>query len=512
MRIAFRVCYGLFALLLLVSVVFAGVDVSAYSVSPSTLKPGLSGTVSISLKNSGSDTVSGVRVIFSASGFTFSTEEVYVGDLASGGTSTVTVPITPNQNLAPGAYNIIGRITWVGGTGENAPYKLFSIPVSVESAAILQAENVSLSKQPIIPGEPFTLSFTLHNTGSAIRDVVVSTNSTAFVLTGQARILLGNLNTGEKIAVQLPFTASTSASSGTQQIPLQFDYSDAFGQGKAASVTITPISVEKRSITIFITSEKISEANPGSKVRLSVNVKNIGNDAASGVVAGISANTSIFTPVGPSEVFVGTLGAGEDKSIEFTLGVNSQAAAGYSPITITLDYKDRTGETQATISKRIGTQVSSRDEVSVITSTKPAVATAGAKHTLSLRFFNVGTSEFRGASVSIKSSAFEVIGSSQEYIGSITLDNPETVQFEIFTNKNLAPGSHEAQYTLDYVDAYNTRKQLNGTVYFQTVSPETVAAYNANGGTSPIMLFIGFVILAAIAWFAYKRFIKKKAK
>lgn len=505
-----RFCLSVLFVLLMVSVVFAGVDVVSYSVSPATLKPGLSGSVIVSLKNTGSDAVSGVRTIFSASGFTFTTEEVYVGDLAASGTSTVTVPIKVNANLAPGSYNIVGRITWVGGAGETSPYKLFSIPVSVESTAILQAENVSLSKQPLIPGEAFTVSFVLFNTGTTIRDVIISTNSTTFVLTGQARVLLGDLSAGEKRLVQLPFTASTSASSGTQQIPLQLDYVDAFGQSKTASVTITPVLVEKRSINFFIDAEKISDANPGSKVKLSIDVRNIGNDAAYSVIAGVSANTSAFTPIGSSEVLVGALGAGESKSIDFELGIKGEATAGYYPLIITIDYRDRTGESQATVSKRVGAQVSSRDEVSVTVSTKPAVAVAGGKHTLSLRFFNVGTNELRGASVSIESDAFEVIGSSKEYVGSITLDNPETVQFEVFIKKNTQPGKHDVKYTLDYVDAYNTRRQLNGTTSFQTLSQETAAAYTANGGVNPIIIVVGIVVIVVVAWLVYTRVIRKK--
>lgn len=492
---------------------FAGVDVSSYSVSPSTLRPGLSGSVIVSLKNTGSDTVSGVRTIFTASGFTISAPDVYVGDLAASGTSTLTVPLKVNADLAPGSYNVVGRITWVGGAGETSPYKLFSIPVNVESASIVQAENVSISKQPLIPGDAFTLSFTLHNTGSEMRDAVLSTNSTTFVLTGQARVLLGDLGAGQSSSVQLPFTASTGAGSGTQQLPLQIDFTDAFGQSKVASVTITPILVEERSIDFFVDAGKVSGAiSPGSVVKLSVNVKNIGNDAALGTVAGMSVNSSVFTSLGPSEVFIGVLGPNEDKQVEFELGINGEATAGYYPLAVTIDYRDKTGKRQAVVSKRVGVQVSSRDEVSVISSTKPEAATAGARHTLSLRFFNVGTNELRGASASIASDSLELIGSQQEYIGSITLDNPETVQFEVFIKNSVKPGLHAVNYTLDYVDAYNTRKQLSGVAFVQVVSPETAAAYKGNGGTNPLLLFAGLVVLVVIAWLAYKRFVKKKAK
>lgn len=498
-------------MLLFASVTFAGVDVTGYSVSPSTIRPGLTGTISVTLENGGTDTVFGTRVVFSASGFTFTSSEVYVGDLSSGGKTTITVPFTVSKTLPPGAYNILGKITWVGSaSGDSGPYKLLSVPVNVESDAIVQAENVTVTNQPIIPGEAFELAFVLHNTGSGINDVVISSNSSTFVMTGQSRVLLNDLSEDEKKMIILPFTANTAASAGTQQLPLTVEYTDALGQSKTTSIIITPISVEERNIDFFVSTGGLTGAKPGSIVKVSTELSNIGNDGAYGVVAGVTGNSSVFTPIGPSEVLVGNLLSGEKKLVEFTVGINGEAAAGYYPLVVSIDYRDRTGASDDPVLKRIGIEVVSRDEISAIATTKPSVAVPGAKQTVSLRFFNVGTNELRGVSARVESDAFDVIGSSQEYIGSITLDNPETVQFEVFMKKDAKPGKQVVKYTLDYVDAYNVKRQMEGTAYFSLVSPEVAASYNGNGATNPLLILGMLVVVAIVLWFAYTRFVRKK--
>ena len=73
-------------IVLLAMVAFASADVqiTSYSVLPTTLKPGVTGSATITVSNPSTTTLSGVVIYQGGEQFTFTSNRVQLGDLVSG--------------------------------------------------------------------------------------------------------------------------------------------------------------------------------------------------------------------------------------------------------------------------------------------------------------------------------------------------------------------------------------------------------------------------------------------
>jgi len=500
----------IFAVALLLSqLAFPDVEVDSYSVFPSTLKPGLGGSVSITMSNRGDEGISGIVLVPSGSGFIFSSMTIPVGDLATGGSTVVTISFRTSPDIQPGSHTIQLAAYWSGGTASGSTYKLFSIPVTVESPALFQLSDIRVSKQPLIPGDAFNISARLRNAGGRATDIELSPSSTTFISHGQSRVLIGSLEQGQEIPISLSFSASLSSPSGSHSIPISVEYVDALGSRKETTLSLGPVLVSKSSVDFAVTLQGAPSAEPGGKARVPIVITNTGNDRAFKASVAAGGNSSLFTTLGPIENFVGDIGVGESKTISLEIGVAAEAQPGYYPIPLFIRYYDASDLPQPPITKGIGIEVAGINDVNAIATTSPSPAVPGGAYTLSIQISNTGTGPIRALKATASSPSLIHLSSPAYFIGSLEPDDYGTAQYSVLIKQGTPPGRLPVNLSIEFRDSANSLHSVQRTAFIEVVSPE-VAAQTKGGGTNGLLLAGAAAAIIVIAYLAYRRFFRKK--
>ena len=499
----------LIALLALVAVASADVQITAYSVLPTTLKPGVMGSASITVYNPSTSSLSGVVIYQGGEQFTFTSNRVQLGDLGSLGSTVITIPFLIKDSVTPGIYNLKLDAFWTEGGSSYT--KTFSIPISVTNPPIFRFSFTLL--KPITPGESFTVDGQIKNEGGSISKVVLTVNSTSFFFDQVSQLSLNDLATGQNVSFKLPIVASASVSSGVQSIPLAVAYRDPLGAEQYTSITITPVNVVKSSVDFLVDarSEK-SVIEPGEKTKLFVNVTNNGNSNAYSAKVTVSSASAYFTSLGQSERYAELIQPDSKKQMEFEIGVSGSAPAGYYPLIITINYLNVNGETQTAIQKQVGVEVGGTPEISITPNTSPAPISPGGKYSLSMQFSNTGNINVRALEVSVTSEYFEMLDSPKSYIGSLDVDDYTSVQYTIYSKSDLKPGVYPLHVSMRCKDAYNTEYNITQDVTLEVVSPNIAALTQTPAGMGLASIFVIVVAVGAIGYFVYRRYFKKKAK
>ncbi len=501
---------ALFAVLLaLVAVASASVQITSYSVLPSTLKPGVTGSVSITVSNPGTSTVSGAVIYQGGEQFTFTSNRIQLGDIGSLGSTVISVPFTIKYDVSPGIYNLRLDAFWTEGSDTYT--KTFSIPISVTNPPTFNFSFIPI--KPITPGDKFTVDVQLKNEGGSISKISLTINSTSFFFDGLSQLNVGDLASGQTTSFEIPIVASASLQSGVQSIPLTVTYQDPLGSLQQMTITITPVNVVKSSVDFIVDAQAEKRpVSPGDKTRFLVNITNIGNSNAQSAKISVSSASSSFTSLGSSERYFDSIAPNSKEQMEFEIGVGGTTAAGYYPVTITINYLDNNGETQTPIQKQVGIEVGDVPQISITPSTTPSPVAAGGAYTISLQFSNTGNINIRALSVNASSESFEILSSSQNYIGSLNLDDYSSVDYTIYSNNNLKPGVYPIHVTMTFRDAYNTEHTVTQDVPIEVVSQGIVNLTQKPAEMSLTSIILVLIVICAVVYVVYTRYFKKRGR
>ncbi|VVB58852.1 Uncharacterised protein [Candidatus Anstonella stagnisolia] len=499
---------ALFAFFVLLAAGFAAAELSltSYSVLPDTLEPGVSGTIVLNLKNVGTNSANGILLEVGTSPQISASKTFNFGDLASGATTTVTVPFSISPSTKSGIYSVSLRFTWfsAAATGTNSTRQaVFNVPLEISSVPSFSIETTSSTAYT---SHDFLVNATISNTkGALVKDVRISLNSSDFLQRGKVPLPLGDVNPSRDFSLLL--SSSSSVTSGDYEIPVAISYKDDLGvEQSATGKIIVDVTV---SAPKFIASVDSGEPlTQGKRVRLSMSLKNNGDETAQNVFISV-ANSSVLTPIGFSEVSAGALSPGSSASVSFDVGVNDVLPGFYS-LPLKVRYSDKYGkETEATISS--GIFVESKNDLSVYVSSKPAPIVSGGVHTLSVLVSNIGSSPIKALSVRINSSTFGLLEAQEDqFIGGLNQDDFSTVQYKVLVG-NVPEGDYPLDVQLDFKDSYNKPHTMSVPVTLRVVSAQTAQkALGSQNGISPLLLIVGAAALLIIAYFVRKKYFTKK--
>ncbi|MEW6329244.1 MAG: hypothetical protein AB1468_03950, partial [Candidatus Micrarchaeota archaeon] len=159
-----KIAFALVIIVGLACVASADMQFSSYTVYPSTLKPGVSGSATVTITNTGTTQVTGVWFKPSGYGFELSGDTISAGDLGAGGSTTVSIPFKIMGDAKAGVYVLQVQAYWTTtGTGGGTTYKSFSIPMTVTEPAVFQLSPIE--KQTTAKGGSFNLKPKITNTG-----------------------------------------------------------------------------------------------------------------------------------------------------------------------------------------------------------------------------------------------------------------------------------------------------------------------------------------------------------
>ncbi len=479
----------LFVLALMVGNMFAGMTLSTYTVSPTTVRPGSNGVISLTVSNPSTSTAVGNKVysialsVYPPGSITTSSSKISIGDLDISSSTVISIPFSIKSNAPAGVYIVEVRATGFTATGTESiaqatqsNYQATTIPISVVNSPIL---SISSDKAVVGDIEPITLLIT--NNGGTANRVRISMNSTDFALLGQDEAFLESIEKEGKVNITLD---SRSATDGANDVYFTFKYDDELGNS----------IVEKKSVRLTVKKEKLdlkfiqkSEIVTRKDSTLKLLVENTGKSLED---VRVSFGSDSITLKDASEFKLGNIA--QEGQIEISLPVFTTLSPGTNYVEFTVKYLEKEVEKEQTVS--VPVTITSDADVSVYLDAKPAPLAVGQEHTLSVLVSNLGSYEISNVDVGINSPAFESLDvHEREYIGGLDKDDFSSVQFKI---KVIAtqPGNYPLNVSVKYRDTSGEWKNKD------IIDNLTIHASQSNNGNSIMYLILGVVVIAIAVW------------
>lgn len=497
-------------LLLVAEGVNAAPQIQNYTVSPERLKAGMSGSINIVFYNpSSTEYISGAQLDASASQLEFS-GGTSLGDMGTLGTTVTSVGFKVKDDATPGIYTVKLTLSYTTSAGASTGYKIFSIPLTVYPNVVIQVKDFKASKSVINPGDSFGITAKIASRGGELRHVVLSfPSSSNFSLEDATKIDVGALKDGMEHPLSFNAIAGERAVAGYYSIPMTISYDDAVSTSNTETIYFGPVTVAAETSRIDAAAINAS-FNPGSQVELEIELRNNGDTALENVRIALPETSEFFVPLDFGEKTVSRIAPRGSETVSFNIGVKTNIAPQVYQIPLSIRYESKTlGSKEYT--KNVGVKVAGTPAVAVIVSTSPAPLTASrGEYTLSVQVSNVGNTAIRAVSTEVSSDILEFVGTREDYLGTLNLDDYSTSQYAVVVKPGAKPGRYPVFVTVSYKDAYNTPYVQQIRAEIEVASAELAALSAKPQPTNPLYVIVGLAVIAVVLYFGYKRFFKKK--
>lgn len=308
------------------------------STIPSTIDPGSSGNLLLTITNTGTDLATQATLTVQSSPFVTATTATFnLGTLNAGGSSQVTIPITISSNAPEGTVALPVTVTYSVGSTVGTVTAQNSATIIVTKRTLLQITNVSYDEMQIQRGDTVKMSVTLMNVGSGqVKDLTVAlrnfSNLPISPASTDTESFVGTLNAGQSTTVSFDLIVSTTADTVPYSIPISLSFFDDQGNSvvdtKFAGLKIVGIP------DFVVSIDKLDNVYAGTSGTITISIANDGTGSAKYVTAYATASDS---DVSPMTTYVGNMDPDDTNTIN--VGI-SPLKAGTHDITVHLAYKD----------------------------------------------------------------------------------------------------------------------------------------------------------------------------
>jgi len=402
---------------------------------------------------------------------------------------------------------------------------MLSLTSAAATEPLVQA-TFSTNPTVIAPGNDGYIQLTLKNAGTATASRIkisrISFDSD-IILSGDWISELSPLGAGDSVTSLFKFKVSEAASSGLHTLTFYIDYGV-----DSTSRTINPnaiVNVQSPS-SLELTSINPSSLRPGEKTNMTFTIANKGSSSISNIVFTWTSSGNTILPLGSdNRVIIPLIGANSYYDIQTKVSVSPSATSGVYPLSISIQYTDKSGANQ-NISSTAGIEIGGETDFDVSVQDSTTDST-----TLSIT--NIGASTAYSVIVSIpQQENFRATGTSTNVIGNLnagdyTLTSFQITQvsgFQITPTRNATNVSTSQQRNLiveiSYTDTLGVRRTVQKEVSqneFESITNTTlggVRTRTTQGSQSQIsggngLLYIGIGIVGIVAIVVFLKFRKK---
>ncbi len=478
--------------------------VRSFSASPATIKPGDTTTFTFDIVNQGSRNAQGVSVAVDPGGKFVAANgqsNVLLPDLAVSAAFSVRLSVIAANDTPDGPQTVGLTISYRDFSGTTYTSK-GSLTVNV--TAVPQASQITLARyqfnpSPVIPGDPVTVTILLTNSGNETASQVLVTIPTDGILLAGAEgnsFPVGDIKAGASVSVDMPLIVSSTAKSGPQSQAVTISYLQK-GETKTvpnASMTLNVAKVDAPAPVMIVDSfdTGFDVLTPGQQFTLTVNLRNIGNDEAKGLIvtfggvdstgggidptpgAGSSTTTNpsnTFAPIGSvGTQNIGDVPAEKDKVITLKQDfiVNGSVDSGIYALPITLRYqRSDTSFSQDNLRASLAVIVPPQIRVKEA-NPMPTQVNAGDSLPLSLEIANRGRKAVNFTNAVITTENADITSGETTYIGPVQ-NNDQTTLDASFIPVNEGPVV--ITVTLNYTDDLNRPQSIVQTYKLDALAP-----------------------------------------
>ena len=494
-------------LMLTIPLAHAGVQKDGYTVTPTTLKPGMAGTLNLILNNpSSTEFITGAYLDAKASNIFF-VPSTKIGDLGALGTTNVALPFRISEEAAPGTAPVTLELTYTSSIQGGSNYKSFSIPITVSATNLIKISNIQSSKETIYPGDTFIIEASIENAGGSIKNGVLSYLASAdYTFDGTTKIDIGNIGPSEKKRISIPILAGNGIDGGAYSIPFTLTYDDGVTAGLSETIYFGPISAisEYEKFSIFAQTQ---DATPGGSGTISIIIKNTGSSDLKSFKVTLPQDSKFFTPLDFTEKTIDSIKVGETKTMDFTVGIGTNIAAQVYSLPLSITYQTKSGADSVT--KTVGVKIGGAPALSAYISSNPAVMTNDNRpYSISIQVSNTGNTAVRALTVKVASKELEILSPADSFVGTLNLDDYSTVQYDALVKKGVEPGKYNIDVSLSYKDSYNEPHVEDKLVQFEIFPGDIAAIAGKQNGSNPMVTIIIVLAVIVVGYFGYRRFFK----
>lgn len=332
--------------------------------------------ISFTIENEGEITAKNVYLVIDYSGIAderYTAKNIKIGDLNSGDTKDVKLPITILTSASIGRKTIKANFTYktVDGDEIKSSYDINVNLTSVTSGTQtpkLSVDNITY-KEGLKPGNTFALNVDVKNVGGATaKNIKVTVDDASIDSTGILKnyftdgITTDSMEKDDENIVKIPLKVSKYATGGLKAVKVVITYTDTAGNSysandtvyvdiTASSVTPTP-AVGSPNIVISNVTQSPAQPAAGEKVEITFDVENKSKvDASELKISTEGLSSTTFIPVQSEPyLYYETLKAGDKIKVTIPLIVSESITEGLNSITVKCSYAG--GESSAVIPVR----------------------------------------------------------------------------------------------------------------------------------------------------------------
>ncbi|MCX6748254.1 MAG: hypothetical protein NT076_01495 [Candidatus Pacearchaeota archaeon] len=275
-------------------------------------------------------------------------------------------------------------------------------------------------------------------------------------------------------------------------------------QTKIITSLILAIMLTSMASALIVKNVNIGKLTPGEDASLSIGVENDQSYNIKDVSFSLDFSNLPLSSSN-SQDSVTQIDEDDSESFVFTIKASSTAKLGSYNIPYTIVYKNQTLPQKGTISVDVSGDV--QLEFSALAETN----VVGSSGKVSLKIVNKGLADARFVAVKIVPSGFTLLGSDENYIGTVSSDDFETSSFDVIFNSQSAVLNANVEYR-DFDNNLQTKDiTLPLTVYTQEKALELGIIKKSNTATYVIVI-ITLIVLYLIYRAIRKRMRRKKAE
>jgi hypothetical protein len=356
------------------------------------------------------------------------------------------------------------------------------------------------------PGTQGYITLNLRSIGSSniegIQVEAISVDYWEIISLGDWEITLGDLSSSHSISAVFNYEVSSSASPGLYEIKFIIKTTNAGYIIKYATIKAEDFD------TLDITSVDPPSIKIGEETALIFNITNNGGGTAGNILFTWDDPSDLILPIGTdNRITISSIPAGNSTEIPVNVVASPAISPGVYPLTITMEFYDRTG-TKQTITSEVGLQIGGTTDFEIVLQesmgggTTFAVANTGANVASSVivsiprqgSFMASGASSvslgnldtgdhtlatFQISSVDGENNTPRPDKSSMEMSSDLAFSRPEGF-------RGLGPRSNDLVVEVTYTDVFGVRQTVEKEVEFSSSSSSSIASrFSDKSGLRP---------------------------
>jgi hypothetical protein len=394
--------------------------------------------------------------------------------------------------------------------------------------------QVTFASNPIVvaPGTNGYLEVILESIGTGtISNIDIdasSWDSSVLQPKGNWNVYVGDLDGGDSTSLLYEFYVPNTATPGLYQVVFDIEYSHGVDIRQTAMVKVEDSTV------LDLVSVTPSSINIGETTTLVFNLTNNGGSNAGNILFTWEDPSDLILPVGTdNRITISSIPAGNYTEIPVDVVASPAISPGVYPLTITMEFYDRTG-TKQTIASEVGLQIGGTTDFEIVLQesmgggTTFAVANTGANVASSVivsiprqgNFMSSGASSVSLGNLDAGDytlATFQISSADREdntqRPDKSSIEMPSDLDFsrpEGF--RDLESGSNDLIVEVSYTDLFGVRQTVEKELEFSSSSSNSVASFSGgksglrpdessglDSGTMYIIIgVVGIIVIVAI--------------